>query len=230
VGVTVRPSWVLLHGTPLTPRIWQPVADLLGRHGAVHCPAVTPGGADRSPPALARRVLAEVPGQLDVVGHSFGGQVALDAALLQPERVRSLTLICSRDTPFPPFAAAAGNLRAGAPVDVEAALERWFRPDERAAGGPVVDYARGCLETADRDAWADALEAIAEYDRADRVGQLAMPVRLVAAEHDTVSTPAAMAELRDRVATARLQVLPATAHLSMFARPADLAAILAGGA
>jgi pimeloyl-ACP methyl ester carboxylesterase len=224
-AVTEQPTWVLLHGTPLTPQVWQAVAEQLGRAGAVRCPAVTPRGADRSPPALARRVLAEVPGELDVVGHSFGGQVALDVALLEPERVRSLTMICSRDTPFPPFAAAARTLRSGAPVDIPAALERWFRPNERAAGGPVVDYARGCLETADRDAWADALQAIAEYDRADQVGQLRMPVRLVAAEHDTVSTPRAMAELRDRVVTARLRVLPGAAHLSMFARPAELAAL-----
>jgi pimeloyl-ACP methyl ester carboxylesterase len=111
-------------------------------------------------------------------------------------------------------------------VDVAAALRRWFRPDELAAGGPLVDYARACLESADRAAWADSLQAIAEYDRAAQVPSLPMPVHLVAAELDTVSTPAAMAELRDRVRTARLQVLPGAAHLSPFTRPADLAALI----
>jgi pimeloyl-ACP methyl ester carboxylesterase len=218
--------WVLLHGTPLTPRVWQPVAGLLRAYGTVHCPAVTPGGADRSTEALARRILAELPGDLDVVGHSYGGQVALDMALLAPDRVRGLTMVCSRDTPFPPFAAVARDLRAGAPVDVPAALTRWFRPEELAAGGPLVDYARTCLETADRAAWADALAAIAGYDRSAQVPDLPMPVRLVAAEHDPVSTPAAMAELRDRLRTARLRVLPGAAHLSPFARPAELAKLI----
>jgi pimeloyl-ACP methyl ester carboxylesterase len=216
--------WVLLHGTPLTPQVWQPVAERLGDD--VRCPRVTPGGAERSTEALARRVLAEVPGEIDVVGHSYGGQIALDMALLAPDRVRSLTMVCSRDTPFPPFAATARALRAGAPVDVEAALDRWFRPEERAAGGPLVDYARTCLETADRAAWADALAAIAGYDRSAQVPALPMPVRLVAAEHDPVSTPDAMAELRDRLRAGHLRVLSGAAHLSPFAQPAALAELI----
>jgi 3-oxoadipate enol-lactonase len=47
-------------------------------------------------------------------GHSFGRQVALDLALLIPDRIATVTLICSRDTPFPGFAAAAASLRRAA--------------------------------------------------------------------------------------------------------------------
>jgi pimeloyl-ACP methyl ester carboxylesterase len=69
-----------------------------------------------------------------VVGHSFGGQIALDFALLAPQRVQALTLICTRDTPFPAFAGAAARLRHGSPVDVAAALRRWFTAPELSAG------------------------------------------------------------------------------------------------
>jgi pimeloyl-ACP methyl ester carboxylesterase len=216
---------VLLHGTPLTPAVWEPVAALLG--GPVACPAVTPHDPARSTAALAREVLAACPGELDLVGHSYGGQVALDAALLAADRVRSLTLVCSRDTPFPPFAATAAALRAGAPVDVEAALDRWFRPDER--DGPLAGYARDCLLSADRTAWADALDGIAAYDRSADVPRLRMPVLLLAAEHDPVSTVEAMAALRDRVPGARLEVLAGAAHLSPFTRPERLAELLRAG-
>ena len=164
--------WLLLHGTPLTPEVWDGVAAGLARSGPVSCPDITPAGEARDVPGtLAARVAAEVaegPGRLHVVGHSFGGQVALDLALLAPHRVATLTLLCSRDTPYPAFAGAAARLRDGGQVDASAALGRWFTPAELDRGGPVVSYARRCLEQADRRSWAAALDAIARYDRAGR--------------------------------------------------------------
>jgi pimeloyl-ACP methyl ester carboxylesterase len=103
--------WLLLHGTPLTPAVWDGAAAFLTRSGTVFTPAITPPGDARDAQgALAARLTAEVAppaGRLHVVGHSFGGQVALDFALLVPQQVATLTLLCSRDTPFPAFAAAA---------------------------------------------------------------------------------------------------------------------------
>jgi pimeloyl-ACP methyl ester carboxylesterase len=43
--------------------------------------------------ALADAVLAQTRGRIHLVGHSYGGAVALRFALQQPERLRSLTLI-----------------------------------------------------------------------------------------------------------------------------------------
>ena len=57
-----------------------------------------------------------------------------------------MTLLCSRDTPFPAFATAAARLRSSAPVDADAALSRWFTPAELDRGGPVVRYARRRLQ------------------------------------------------------------------------------------
>ena len=163
-------------------------------------PAVTPDGDARDAQhALAARLAAETAqpaGRLHVVGHSFGGQVALDFALLVPQRVATLTLLCSRDTPFPAFA-ARGRLRSSDPVDADAVLGRWFTPP-RLPGGPVVSYARRCLQQADRRAWAAALDAIARYDRAARIASIRAPVALVAAELDRVSTPAAMSAMAGR--------------------------------
>ena len=126
--------WLLLHGTPLTPAVWDDVATCLTPSGTVWCPAITPAGDARDAQgALAAGLATQVArpaGRLHVVGHSFGGQVALDFALLVPQRVATLTLLCSRDTPFPAFAAAAARLREGEPVDVGGALSRWFTPAE----------------------------------------------------------------------------------------------------
>jgi pimeloyl-ACP methyl ester carboxylesterase len=161
-----------------------------------------------------------------VVGHSFGGQIAIDFALLAPQRVQALTLICTRGTPFPAFVAAAARLRHGDPVDITAALRRWFTAPELSVGGPVVAYARRCLRQADRAAWAAALDAIASYDRANRVGAIGVPSTLIAAELDHVSTPAPMSALADRLPRARLHVLPGAAHMTSFSDPGQLALLI----
>jgi pimeloyl-ACP methyl ester carboxylesterase len=226
-------GWVLLHGTPLSPAAWDGVAAHLGRGEPVLCPPVTPAGDARDAAAeLAAQLAADggLPERMHLVGHSFGGQVALDLALLAPGRVQSLTLVCSRDTPFPAFASAAAALRRGEPVDPGAALGRWFTPPELGDNGPVVRYARSCVDQADRRPWAAALESIARYDRSGRVHAISAPVTLIAAELDQVSTPAAMSALAGRLPRASLTVLPGAAHLSPFIDPAALAELIAGGA
>lgn len=231
--------WVLLHGTPLTPAVWDGVAARLGPRGRVLCPTAAPAGvvteagevgdAADAPAELAAWLASShggLPDRMHVVGHSFGGQVALDLALLAPGRVRALTLICSRDTPFPAFAATAAALRRGDPVDPDAALDRWFTAAELRGNSPVVQYARCCLQQADRRSWAAALEAIAGYDRSDRVAAISVPVTLIAAELDPVSTPAAMSALASRLPRASLTVLPGAAHMSPFIDPAALATLI----
>ncbi len=221
--------WLLLHGTPLTPEVWDGVAAGLTRSGPVSCPDITPAGEARDVPGvLAARVAAEVPegpGRLHVVGHSFGGQVALDLALLAPQRVASLTLVCSRDTPFPAFAAAAARLRDGGQVDAGAALGRWFTPAELDRGGPVVSYARRCLEQADRRSWAAALDAIARYDRAGRAGS-SRPRSPSSRPSSTRCPPRRSCRPWPALPRATLRVLPGAAHMTPFNDPAALARLI----
>jgi pimeloyl-ACP methyl ester carboxylesterase len=89
--------------------------------------------------------------------------------------------------------------------------------------------ARCCLQQADRWSWAAALEAIACYDRSDRVAAISVPVMLIAAELDQVSTPAAMSALAGRLPRASLVVLPGAAHISPFTDPAALARLILRG-
>jgi pimeloyl-ACP methyl ester carboxylesterase len=224
-GASGERGWMLLHGTPLAPAIWGPAAEHLDGPVAVPDCTVTPAGPNPQATTAAR--LAEgISGDIDLVGHSFGGQTALELALLIPERVRSLTVLCSRDTPVPAFAAVAAAVRAGTGPTVEATLRRWFAPEELAAGGPVGDEVRAELATASVPDWAAALDAIARYDSSARTPGLRMPVTLVAAGGDAVSTPDAMRALQSRIPHADLIVHDAWHHLSPFLDPAALAALL----
>ncbi len=132
-NVTARASWVLLHGTPLTPEVWNPVAQRIkARTGArVHAPDITPiPGATPVNSTLVTAVLnlLEPHELIHLVGHSFGGQIALDLTAAAPDRIRSLTLLCTRDTPVPPFADTAKQLRATGTPDPQPALKLWITP------------------------------------------------------------------------------------------------------
>jgi pimeloyl-ACP methyl ester carboxylesterase len=230
VRLNVDDEWWLLHGTPLTPVVWDAVAAYLGAVGRVTQPVVAaPPGGDGRVTELAKRLVSGIPAKVrpHLVGHSFGGQVALEMALLAPDRIRSLTMVCSRDTPFPAFAGAAAALREGGPVDADAAMRRWFRPAELETGGAVVQYARRCLATAHRDSWADALEEIARFDRSHQTPDLEVPLVSIAAQLDQVSTVDAMRALAERAPTSTFHVIEDASHMSPFLAPAALARLLA---
>lgn len=222
--------WLLLHGTPLRPSVWSAVAGHLP--GTVWAPDVTPAPGTAHPQRhLAERIIAKVRQRgerWNVVGHSFGGQIALEIACLAPDVVDELVIVCSRDTPFPSFAAAADSLDAGTPIDLAAALHRWFRPSEIADHPAFIDDIAAELRSADRRSWATALRGIADFDATAAVPGISAPATVIAAEYDQVGTPAAMGELADRLPAAEFRVLSDAAHMSPFLDPARFAAVING--
>lgn len=223
------PHWLLLHGTPLRPAVWTEVAGRLP--GSVWAPDITPTpGLDHPQRRLAEHVVRQAGTAAGrrwrVVGHSFGGQVALELASIEPDLVEELIVVCSRDTPYPPFGAAADSLDAGNPIDVDAALHRWFRPAELAARPPFIDRIAAELTQADRRSWATALRGIAAFDGSSVSRRVVAPTTLIAAEYDPVGTPDAMRELAGRVPMATIRIVPDAAHMSLFLDPDGFAAAL----
>jgi pimeloyl-ACP methyl ester carboxylesterase len=93
---------LLLHGVPETSSCWRDLAPALGTGRRVLAPDLPGlGGSSYSGPYDVASVVAqlvalldaEVPGQrVDVVGHDWGGSVALGLAGLHPDRVRRLVV------------------------------------------------------------------------------------------------------------------------------------------
>jgi pimeloyl-ACP methyl ester carboxylesterase len=216
------------------PEVWDGVRPHLEAVRPVLAPQlVAPRAAEGAQAELAAEALTHLPdgdGGLHVVGHSFGGQVAIEVALLVPERIRSLTILCSRAAPFPAFAAAAAAVRRGDPVDIDGALDRWLTPEQIDADGPVVAHVRRCLGEVDRTLWADELDAIATYDRMHDVSRITAPTTVIAAELDQVGTVEHLTELTAAIPEAELHVLPSASHLSPFTDPAALASRLVAAA
>ncbi|MBA4025211.1 MAG: alpha/beta hydrolase [Gordonia sp.] len=228
-------AWLLLHGVPLTPAVWAPLVQLLPAATAADAVMPTLTATESSPDVqaeLAGDLIArhcQDPRRLHVVGHSFGGQVALEFALQAPASVASLTLLCTRDTPFPAFAQLAETVR-NLPIDPSQSIQRWFSAAEIDANGPAVRYARTTLERADRTQWATALVAISRFDCSDRTGRITVPTTVIAADRDPVSSVAAMGEMADRIDGAQMTVLADAGHMSPFSDPERLADLLIASA
>lgn len=224
-------AWLLLHGTPLTPTVWGETRAILSERGQVLAPDITPTNVAGASRRLQTHVAGELAARLPpdrlwhVVGHSFGGQVALELALLRPDLVSRMTLLCTRDTPYPAFRTTADAVEAGA-VDVDGALRRWFGPDELARDDSVVRYARRTLKRADPAAWASALRAIAVFDCSLRTHLITSPIQVVAAEHDVVSDPDSMEAMHRRLQRSTFTVLPDSWHMSVFSDPSKLCELL----
>jgi pimeloyl-ACP methyl ester carboxylesterase len=215
---------VLLHGTPLGPEVWDAVRGYLP--GASVAPdlnrqVVTDGVLQHE---LARAVLPEMPaGPLVVVGHSLGGQVAIEMALLVPHRIERLILVCTRDVPVPEFHEAARVLRDGAPVDIDATVRRWFTDSEIADDGAVLRAVRDRLATVSPAAYAITLEALATYDRRAEAALVVAPASLLCGRLDLGCTPQVMSTLAADLPNARLRVVDEWAHMSPFVDPAGFA-------
>jgi pimeloyl-ACP methyl ester carboxylesterase len=223
--------WVLLHGAPLNPAVWD------GVRGQLSVDTVAPDLARAMPRSSVANVLQrdiaasllaadKSDDNLVLIGHSVGGQVALEMALIAPQRIRRLVLVATRDTPIPEFRQTADALRRGHPLDIEAGIRRWFTPAEIADNGPVVRYSRRQLESTPMRHYASVLEAIATYDRSAQAGSIAVPAVLLCGRLDRSCPPTAMRRLAADLPSAKLHIVDDWAHMSPFVEPADLAARL----
>jgi pimeloyl-ACP methyl ester carboxylesterase len=172
---------VCIHSSASSSAQWRPLMDrLAGRYRTL---AVDLYGSGKSPvwpaarplslgdeAALLGPVFAAAGERFHLVGHSYGGAVALEAALAEPGRVASLVLfepvlfsLLIAEDPTQPAAREIIAVRD----DTVAALER---EDARSSGARFVDYWMGrgawaAMPEARRDALAGAMSAVkAEWD------------------------------------------------------------------
>lgn len=203
--------------------------DLPG-HGA--SPAV-PGPV--TIPELAQAVLAVVDeaggGGFHVAGVSLGGVIALELAVAHPDRVQSLVMSCSgaRIGTAQGWADRAAQVRASGTASlVTASAGRWFAPGflDRDAGGPGARTLTALVDV-DDDSYACCAEALADFDRTADLAALVVPTLAISGEHDTVTTPASMADLADDIPGARHIALDGASHLAVLEEPATVAELLA---
>lgn len=232
------PAVVLVHGTPLDAGSWRLIAPALARTGRRVIAYDLRGHGSAAPTRLEpdHALLAADLGRLldllaieraHVVGHSFGAQVAQRFALDLPRRLASLTIVCGRLTPFPPFEEVAARVAAaGVGPLAEKLMERWLGAAQVSAGGPAIDYVRATLARADAAAYATALRMIAGYDGQGRMAEIAAPATVIACERDGVATPQLAREAAALAPAGRCELVADCGHLLPLERPEQLLGLL----
>ena len=229
---------VLLHGFAGTSRHWDRVLAALVP-GAVEPIALELAQARTpTPDAVAEMIAARAPRRFALAGYSMGGRLALHAALAMPERVSRLVLLSStagieEDEARAARRAADETLAADIERDgVEAFVERWrrvplFAGDPPAVHAEVAQDERRCTAAS----LAASLRGFGPGAMApmwERLGELAMPVAILAGARDARYAAAAR-RLAASIPHARLTIVPGAGHrLALEAADAVARAITAG--
>ncbi|MFP5319404.1 MAG: alpha/beta fold hydrolase [Acidimicrobiia bacterium] len=233
---------VLVHGFTQTARSWDEVADALAAEFDVVMVELPGHGGSRGVrldfPATAAAVAEAGGGPATYVGYSMGGRLCLRTALDRPDMVSSLVLIGASPGIEEPDARAerrradarlADDLAVG---DTKAFLDGWLAQPlfETTTPRPADLEARRANPP---DGLAYALRKLgtgAQDPLWERLGQLAMPVLLVAGEHDRK-----FRDLAERMAAAighnaRTSWVPGAGHAVPLDQPVACAEVIAGAA
>ena len=220
--------WVLaLHGWRRDHRDFDAVLAVPGMEavaldlpgfGSAPAPDTAWGSADYAETVAA--VLGEMAPRVVVVGHSFGGRVAVHLVASHPDRIAGLVLSGAPLFRFPGararprlgFRMARGLAARGliGQERMEGLRQRYGSDDYRAASGVMRDI---------------LVRTLAEnYD--ESLARLKCPVELVWGDDDT-EVPLAVAErLQGELAQAHLVVCPGAGHLTPLTVPGELRAAI----
>lgn len=221
---------------------WGAQADAL----ADTCRVLTfdPWGHGDSPPPPPRCTFEDVVNGLrqlwddagiarsSTVGLGFGGSVALAIGLDTPERVERVVACCCR--PRQPDdrrdfwrkrieAARSQGMSALA----DATVDRWLSAEFRARRPEVDARLRTMMKRTTIEGYSAYVGAFIEMDFDARLGEIAVPTLLVAAEHDHGGGPVdAMRAMAARIPGATLEVVAGSGHICNHEAPEAVEALL----
>ncbi len=223
-------SWGTVAGQ-LEPQRYRPLALDLRGHGQKA--AVRPISFE----LCVADLLAAAPPRFTLVGYSLGGRLALQAALLAPDRISSLVLVSSsagiedpdqRRGRLQADQALAGEIEAGG---VEPFADRWLSAPLFVDDPPEVnDAARQQILANDPQALAVALRQLSSGAMEplwDRLPELPMPVTLIAGALDQRYVDL-MSRMATRIADAQLEIIDNRGHALIRSAPGALASLLGG--
>jgi pimeloyl-ACP methyl ester carboxylesterase len=232
---------LLLHSGGLSSRQWRGLASQLRQTHRVLVPDLLGyGGSSRLEPGaqfhfrddveMLAALLDTLEGPVHLVGHSYGGLLALQLGLRGPERVRSLALF--EPVAFGVLHGAAAE-SAGAAMDAAEATEmhRLASDDKGRGGGEAwmegfVDWWQGAgtwralpepsrqaFLASGRKTFLEVVSLLADRTPAERYASLTAPALLLVGERSPALEHRVCARLAQALAHARLEVIPKAGHM-----------------
>jgi L-proline amide hydrolase len=196
--------------------------------------------------AAVRKALAL--DRIHLFGHSWGGMLAMEYALTQPDGLASL-VVGHSPASVPQWVEETGRLRAALPQDVQETLTR----HEDAGTVHDPEYEEACMVFYRRhvcraDPWPDyvlrsfaelgevyntmngpsefhVVGTIRDWSVVDRLGEIDVPTLVVTGEHDE-ATPAINETVTNGIPGAESVILPGRSHVAHAEDPAEYLELL----
>lgn len=207
--------------------MWDPQVGALS--ASVHVLTVDLRGHGRSPVPPGPYSVADLAGdvlalleslaleRVHVVGLSLGGAVAQWIAIHRPERVRTLSLLCT-SAKFGEAAQwidRAATVRAsGTAALADAVLARWFTPELAARDTDLVARCRRMIAETSDEGYAACCEALSEWDSRADLARIAAPTLVIAGRQDPSTTPDDLRFIADGIEGSTFLTLDPAAHLA----------------
>ncbi|NQW08945.1 MAG: 3-oxoadipate enol-lactonase [Alphaproteobacteria bacterium] len=164
-------------------------------------------------------------------GLSKGGMVGQRLATLHPDRVDRVVL-CDTAAYMGPPELWEGRIETaeakGLPGVVDATIDRWFTKPFHTTGADAVAQVRGMILSTPVQGFVGCCRAIQAMDQRETIGAITAPVLVIVGADDPGTTPDMARDIQQRIAGARLTVLPDAAHLSNIEQPALFNAAVLG--
>lgn len=231
-GDPTAPTVLLLGSLGSDLSMWRPQIDALA--ATRHVVAVDHRGHGSSPAPQGPYTVDELGAdivtlldslELDTVDHvglSLGGAVGQWLAAHHPDRIRTLTLLCTSAAfvPAQPWYDRAATVRADGLASIaDAIVSRWFSPDRAERDPDLVARHVEMVKGTTDEGYAGCCEALATWDGRDDLARITAPTLVIAGEQDPATPPSAMRALADGIAGAEFHVVGPAAHLANVEQP-----------
>ena len=162
-------------------------------------------------------------------GISLGGMIGMWLAAHQPDRISALGLVCTSAflPPAESWRTRAAQVRsAGMAAITTPVLGRWFTPGLSRGAPEIIGRFSAEFERIDPAGYAGCCEAIAGMDLRPDLPRISAPTLVLAGAEDPATPPEHGAAIADLIDGARLEVIPAAAHLAAVEAPGPVTAAL----
>ncbi|MEW6118562.1 MAG: pimeloyl-ACP methyl ester esterase BioH [Pseudomonadota bacterium] len=240
-----RPVLAMVHGWGMNARIFDGLSDRLALRFDVRALDL-PGHGGRAPLAgntlssWADDLLRALPDGSALLGWSLGGQLAMRAALDQPDKLSRLILLATTprfvaapDWPHGMEMAALSAFGEALRADPHATLLRFLSLQTRGAPDQksLLQALRQNLQTTAQphaDTLAAGLDILRDTDLRAELPALRLPTLVLHGTLDTLTPAGAGATLAERLPDARLHTFPRAAHAPHLSHPDAVAEAIEG--
>jgi pimeloyl-ACP methyl ester carboxylesterase len=229
---------VFLHGYPLNHGMWEPQFAALSERNQGFLLDLPGFGRARDQPVpdtfkgfvaeVGRRVEAILPSPAVIVGHSFGGYLALGLYQARPDLFAALVLADTRSDPDTPAAkqqrlgTALRLENPGERLDTDEVVRGLLAPGTWKAGGGVVARVREMVEEAPTPSVIASLRAIADRpDLGPVLSTIRRPTLVLWGTEDQLIPPAQSEGLVHRIAGSRGVPIEGAGHLPSLEAPGE---------